>query len=594
MEEKYTWNLKDVYQTEEDIEKDYQKVIQGLEKIKQFEGKIGETSDTMYQCIALQEEIEEIATKLYSYSRLRHDLNKADAVGIKLLKRMEDLVSRITTAFSFIMPEMVMIKEETVEKYIAENEALRHYERIIRDIMDEKKHILTPSEETILANYAEILEGFESVYNMLTDVDISFEPIYNEKGEQLPVTHATLQRYLTDLNRDIRKQAYKSEMQAYENHIHTITELYLNYVKKSIITARLRKYDSALQRAVKSDDSTVEVYNKLIESVHDNLAINHRYLALKKQLLQLEEMHGYDLFVNPFIQEEVNIEYEEGVKTVKEALQPMGEEYLKQVEYAFTHRWIDVYERENKNSGGYNMRIYGVHPYILLNYNNTAEEMSTIIHEMGHAMHSYYAANAQTFYDSQYTIMTAEVASTVNEIILGEYLLSKETDPLQRAKLLDTQINRVRSTLVSQTLLAEFEKIVHDGMEQGENYSADDLNRIYFELSKMYHGEAVNLDEISQYSWARIPHFYLNFYVYKYATGIASAITIARKILAKEEGYVERYIEMLKKGGSIKSLDLLRTVDVDLESKAPVENAFAYYKEKLDELEKIIKDHKKL
>lgn len=326
----------------------------------------------------------------------------------------------------------------------------------------------------------------------------------------------------------------------------------------------------------------------MVEVVHENININHEYMAVKKQLLNEDEFHMYDIYYNKLKAEEKNVEYEEAKQIVLEALQPMGAEYINMLKTAFNNNWIDVYEEKNKMGGAYSMGVYGVHPYVLTNFTNQEEDISTIAHELGHAMHSYYSNKSQNVLDASYTIMVAEVASTVNEIILGQYLISNEQDKYKKAALINSELDKLRATLIRQTMFAEFEKIVHEKVENDETLTSDKLCDIYLELNKKYFGDNVIVDDDIKYEWARIPHFYSCFYVYKYATGISAAIAIAKKILSKEEGFIDKYINMLKQGCTKKSVDLLKMVDVDLESKKPYQDAFEFYKQNLEELKKIL------
>ena len=374
----------------------------------------------------------------------------------------------------------------------------------------------------------------------------------------------------------------------YKKHINTITELYLTRVKEDTISSQLRKYKSSLEKAVENDDATSKVYESLVEVVNENLKINHRYMKLKKKLLGLEEMHIYDIYVNTYKDESENISVEQAEETVLKALEPLGTEYQEKLKHAFSSRWIDVFEKPNKRSGAYSSGVHGVHPFVLTNFTGRSRDVSTIAHELGHAMHSYYSSSSQNIMDASYTIMVAEVASTVKEIILGQYLIEKEQDKIKKAALINEQLDDIRATLIRQTMFAEFEKIIHERVENLETLTSEELCDIYFKLNQKYFGKDVVIDDNIKYEWARIPHFYSCFYVYKYATGISAAIAIATKILNKEEGIVEKYINMLKQGRMKKSVDLLKMVGVDLESKKPYEDAFAFYHKQLEELEKLV------
>ena len=378
----------------------------------------------------------------------------------------------------------------------------------------------------------------------------------------------------------------------YKEYINTITEMYLANVKKTSIISKLKNYQSSLERAVKNDDSTIAVYNSLMAGVEKTLNINHKFISLKKDLLKKDNYHLYDLYVNPFEAEKDEINFEEAKKEVLDALKVLGDEYIDILNTAFNNRWIDVYERPNKRGGAYSSGVYGVHPFVLMSFNNSKRDVSTIAHELGHSIHSYYSNKNQNIINSDYTILVAEVASTVNEILLSVYQIENESNKLKKAELIYELLEMIRATFYRQSMFAEFEKILHEKIEKGEMLSAENLNNIYYDLNVKYFGNDITIDKEIQYEWARIPHFYSDFYVYKYATGISAAICIATKILNKEEGFVDKYIKMLSQGCTKKSTELLKMVDVDLENIKTYEITADFYNQKITELENILKDIK--
>ena len=587
--EKYKWNLKDIFENEEDFYSTYKEVENSCSKIQRFKGTLKESSNNIYECYSFLEKIEEMILKLEAYATLKYHQNLQDSENIKRYKDVENLVQNFSNEISYITPEMTDIDEELLLKYLDENDNLKKYERIIKQIIKDKKHVLSEKEEYILSKYSTVLNAFDNIYTMLCDVDFKFDDV-EKNDEKLKLTHATYSIFLQDKDKKIRKKAFENMYRKYKEYIEVIAENYTNYVKKCSISADIRKYKSSLESAVESDDSNEKVYNNLVETVNKNLYLNHKYMKLKAKMLNMDKLHMYDVYVNPIVEEKEKIEYEEACKNVLEVLRVMGKDYTDTVKKAMENRWIDVYENDNKYSGGYSMGVYSVHPYILLNYTDDIESESTLIHELGHTMHSYLSSNAQSLFNSEYTIMVAEVASTVNEMLLAEYLISKENDRTKKAYLINSQIDRIRATLIRQTMFAEFEKDIHEKISKDISLSADDICEIYFELNKKYFGESVISDEQIKYEWARIPHFYSAFYVYKYATGISSAIMIANKILNNENEYVDKYLNMLSLGGSKDSLDLLRLVDVDLESSTSVQNAFKYFEEKINQLEELLEN----
>lgn len=585
---KEVWNLKDIFVTEEDWKAAKEEMNVYLDAILACQGKLGESSAVLADCYENYERLLQLIEKVYAYAMLAYHQDMANGKSFERYKEAEGLNAEISAKLAFMEPELIQIEESKIERYLSENERLKPYARVIREVLKQKKHVLTKEVEKVLSSYAEVFGLPENAHEIFSDVDLKFPAVKTGDGKELEVTQEKYTSLLKDKDRNIRKQAFDSMYSTYASFIHTITELYLGRVKQATITSKLRNYPSSLYRAVDHDDSSIKVYENLVEVVRENLKVNHHYMKMKKKLLDLKEMHLYDIYVNPVETEKENISYEDSKKMILEALKPMGEEYLSMLEKAFESQWIDVYERPNKRSGGYSMGVYGVHPYILVNYQNTLRDTSTVAHELGHTMHSWYSNENQNIMDSNYTIMVAEVASTVNEMLLAEYLIQKETNPRKKAELLLEQLENIRATLIRQTMFSEFEKIVHEKIEVGENLSSDKLCEMYYQLNKEYFGEEVTIDKEIQYEWARIPHFYSCFYVYKYATGIAAAMAIASKILAKEEGFVEKYQEMLKQGCSKKSIDLLKMVDVDLESKKPYEDAFKVYERYIKELEELL------
>ena len=588
MENEFDWNLNSLYENSEQIETDISNLYEYLERIKSYRGKLNNSVDEVFNCYKTLEKALEIHEKLYGYAMLKYNQDMSNQESIKLYKRMESITTDFSEAESFVSPELSKISDERLEEYL-QDDRMKEYEKSIRDIIKEKKHILSEDVEEVLAKYSEVFSASENIYDLFTDTEFEFPEIYDDEGNKLEMNTALFSQYLMSKSENIRKQAFESMYSLYKKHINTITELYLTRVKTRTISSKIRNYESSLDAATNNDDSNVQVYNTLVKEVNKNLYLNHEYLKLKAKLLNKEKVNMYDVYVNTLDVENKSIEYKDAQNTVLDALSVMGEDYIEMLKTAFRDGWIDVYKKDNKRSGAYSMGIHTVHPFVLLNYINSSRDVSTIAHELGHSMHSYYSSKNQNIINANYTIMVAEVASTVNEIILANYLINKEEDKMKKAALINEQLDMIRATLIRQTMFAEFEEIVHSKVEAGESLSSDNLNDIYYDIVKKYFGDITNVNEEIKYEWARIPHFYSCFYVYKYATGITSAIVIASKILAGEEGYVERYKNMLSKGGSIDSLSLLRLVDVDLEKEETYEEAFRYFERNLRNLEELLK-----
>lgn len=588
MNKKYNWHLEEIFKNKEEFNEMKNLFKQDLEEIKKFEGILCKSSDNLYNCHLIYEKALEKLEKLYSYGMLFYHLDMAKQEGIKLFKEVEGLSAELQKSTAFITPEITYADTNIIKDYLEKDVRLNRYERIINEILEDKKHILSKEEENLLANYTEVFSAPENTFDILTNAEFKFGDIVKEDGQTEEMTDSTYSLYLHDKNENIRKQAFNLMYDKYKEFINTITELYLSNVKTTSINAKLRKYKSSLEKAVKKDDASLKVYNSLIETINKNIQINHDFIEIKKKLLDKSDFHMYDLYVNPFNENKDEIEFEEARKEVEQALKVMGKEYSNKIKEAFDNDWIDVYAKPNKRGGAYSMGVYGVHPFVLLNFVKNKRDVSTIAHELGHSMHSYYSNSNQNVIDSNYTIMVAEVASTVNEIILSDYQVKKEKDKKKKAELIYELLEMIRATLFRQSMFAEFEKIVHDKIEKQESLASEDLNNIYYQLNEKYFGSNMIIDKQIQYEWARIPHFYTDFYVYKYATGISAAISIASNILSKGESFVEKYINMLKQGCSKKSIDLLKMVDVDLEDTAVYQNAMDFYKNKIEELKALI------
>ncbi len=587
MKDKTQWNLTDIYKNEEEFNKDVTELYNTIEKIKNFQGTLSKGAEQIYNCYKTYEYAIKIDEKLYSYAMLQYHKDMSKNESIKMYKKVEKISTDFSEAVSFIEPEISKISDEDLKQYLQDSK-LQEFKKIIEDIIKEKKHILSEEVEKVISKYAEVFGVSENAYDIFTTTEFEFPSIKDKDNNELKVTNGLFSKYLMSEDENIRKQAFESMYSLYKKHINTITELYISRVKKTTISANVRNYKSSLDMATTADDSSVEVYDCLINEVDKNLNLNHRYLELKRKLLNVEKLHTYDVYTNTLDVEDDNIEYEDAKQTVLDALNIMGKDYTDKLKEAFDSNWLDVYETPNKMTGAYSMGVYGIHPFVLLNFVNSSRDVSTIAHELGHSMHSYYANKTQNAINANYTIMVAEVASTVNEILLATYLINKETDKRKKAALINEQLDMIRATLYRQTMFAEFEKQVHQKIEEGESLTSDSLNETYYELVKKYFGDSCIIDDMIKYEWARIPHFYSCFYVYKYATGITSAIVIASKILSGEKDYVDRYINMLSQGGAKGSLELLKSVDVDLEKEETYEMAFEYFKNRLDELEKLV------
>ena len=586
---KYNWNLKDIFKDKNEFKKAENELKELFEKIKKYQGILCDSSDNLYNCYKLYEDALKIYEKVYSYGMMTYHLDMSNQESIKLYKEVESLGADFGIAISFIIPEITYSDETKIQNYIKNDDRLKRYSRDIKDILKKKIHVLSKEQENLLANLSETISAPENTFDMLTNVEFKFGNLTDENGEEKELTDHNYTLYLKSQNQDVRKQAFNLMYKKYSEFINTITEIYITNVKSTAKIAKLRNYKSSIEEAVINDDASIKVYESLIKAINENMSVNYKFLKLKKKMLKLPEMHMYDLYVNPFEQAKDEITFEQAKQEVLNALGIMGEEYTNKLKEAFDNNWIDIFAKPNKMGGAYSTGVYGVHPFVLTNFVNSKRDVSTIAHELGHSMHSYYSNSNQTIIDANYTIMVAEVASTVNEILLSSYQIEHEEDKQKKAELLYELLEMIRATLFRQAMFAEFEKIIHEKVENEIMLSSDDLNDIYYKLNEKYFGKDVLIDEQIKYEWARIPHFYSDFYVYKYCTGVSSAIIIAKNILDKKPGYVEKYIEMLKQGCTKKSIDLLKIVNVDLESTDTYKTAIDFYNEKIDELEELCK-----
>lgn len=588
MENKFEWKFTDIYKTKEDYKEDIKKVKEKLEEIVQYKGKLKDSSEKIYKCYKIFEEIVEMDCKIYAYGMLQYHKNMTNQEAVELFKEAEELDNKIDENTAFMVPELTAMDTATLEKYMKEDKSLQRYSRRINEIIENKKHILSKEIEEVLSKFSDTFNGCENAYSVLTNAEIKFPSIKDSEGNELEVNEAEYSKLLENKDREVRRKGAITLVSEYGKYVNTITELYINAVKQDVKISKLRNYKSSLEKAVLDDEATVKVYNTLLKTVNEHIGINHEYTSLKKKLLNLPDIHMYDMSINPFNQTATTMDIEDAEELVLKALAPLGTEYVNKLREAFNSNWMDAYQAPNKRGGAYNMPVYGVHPYVLLNYTGTNFDVSSIAHEFGHAMHSYYSDKNQNVLEHSYTLLLAEIASTVNEILLAQYRLDNSTDKQEKIALLYDRIETVKSTLFTQAMFAEFEQEVHSRVENEEILNAEKLGNIYVDLCKKYYGEDIVIDEYNKYNWTRIHHFFRCFYVYKYATGISCAIDIASRILAGEEGLVEKYINMLKMGGSKKSLDILKTVGIDLEDSRTYENALEFYKKDIEKLEELI------
>ncbi len=585
---KYKWRLEDIYASDSDWESDFRKIRQMSVEITAFRGRLASDMKILLQCLKISEDMMALNDKLFVYARMRRDENNAESKYQALTDRATALGTEVYASVSFIIPEIISIDEGLLRKSIDEVEGMAIYRQYMDELLRQKQHILSDREEELLALSAEIAHAPSDIFTMFNNADIRFAYIKDEDGEEVEVTKGRYIKFLESKDRRVREDAFHALYKSYTAMKNTLASSLNNNIKANKFYASVRKYDSSLSSSLDSDNVPGSVYDNLIETVNKNLPLLHRYLRLRKKALKLDELHMYDLYV-PIVEEPPKqISYKESLELVKKGLAPMGCSYLEDLEEAFKSGWIDVFENKGKTSGAYSWGTHLTHPYVLLNFQGTINDAFTLAHEMGHAMHSYYTNKTQPYIYSEYKIFVAEVASTVNESLLINYMLADTTDKREKAYLLNHYLEEFRGTLFRQTMFAEFEKITHELVESGEALTSEEFCRIYRGLNEKYFGSEVVIDEEIDMEWARIPHFYNSFYVYKYATGISAAASLSQQILKEGMPAVERYTGFLRSGGSDYPLELLKKAGVDLSEPKPVEDALKVFESILDELEKSI------
>lgn len=585
IENKFKWTIDEMYPNEESIEKDIQKVKELIEEVKRYKGILADSEENLFKALNISEETSRILQNLYVYTHMKsHEdtrINKNQGNATKT----DMLSTELSMATSYMVPEIIAMDNEKLENYL-KTERLSHYKKYVDDILRLKPHTLNEREEELLASVADLSGVPENVYDMLSFADLKFPEIEDENGEKVRVTHSNFSLFLKSKDARVRKDAFEAMYGVYGQYKNTFASTLYGGIKSEIFYAKTRKYESALQGSLFQDNVSVNVYNNLIDAVHENLDTLNDYIDLKKKFLGLDKINMYDLYVPLTENFDMEISYEKAQEIILEALKPLGEEYLENVKKAFAEGWIDVYGNEGKQGGAYSWGSYDSKSYILMSYKDDLNSLFTLIHEMGHSMHSFYSKNNQPYLYSGYKIFVAEVASTLNELLLINYLLKNAESKEERVYLLNYYLEQFRTTVYRQTMFAEFEKICHGKVEEGEPLTAEDFNNIYYDLNKKYYGESCEVNEEIALEWARIPHFYSNFYVYKYATGFSAASALSKQILEEGESAVSRYKEFLKSGGSEFPLDQLRKAGVDMEKKESVDEALHVFKDLVKQLEK--------
>jgi oligoendopeptidase F len=579
------WNIDKIYTNNEEWEKDFSKIKEMAPQLKDFQGKLSNGKELL-KYLKLSEEISRLAEKVFMYAHLRSDEDTTNSTFLTLKNKVDPFMAELGSYQAFFVPELLSLPEGTIEKALEEFEELKLYKFMIEDILKMKPHTLSKEQEELLASVSDCLQAPSNIFRMLSNADMTFPILKDEDGNDVELTEVNYSGFIRSKNRKVREEAFKALFNTYEKYKNTFATSLTSSIKNFIFEAKTRNYNSALESSLKPNNIPVEVYHNAIDTINNNISALHRYVKVKKKLLGLDEIHMYDLYVPVIDIEKQHIEFNEGVEIVKEGLKPLGAEYLEIFEEGIKERWIDKYENKGKRGGAYSWGSYDTMPYVLLNYNYELNDVSTLAHEMGHSIHSYYSKKTQPFVYADYTLFTAEVASTTNEALLINYLINKEEDENKKLYLINQELEQIRTTVFRQLMFAEFEKITHENMENGNPLTSDDLCSIWHELNVRYFGPEMIVDKEIDMEWARIPHFYRDFYVYQYATGYAAASSFAKAILEGTPGAVEKYIGFLKSGGSDYPINILKNAGVDMTTPKPLEDTLKRFNELLDMLEK--------
>lgn len=583
MDNKYVWATEDLYESVDKWNQEFKQVEKAL-NFSEYKGKLGD-AEVFYR---LQKQIEEVSRKverLSVYAMMKHDENTKDSLFDSLNSKVSDLCSRFSANLSFVQPELTALDEKVLKSFI-QNPLLKDYDYYLRGVLKQKAHVLSDAEENLLAKSSQAFGSFKDIFTKIDNADLPLGKI--KVGDQtIKLTHGTYSVLLQHEDQQVRKNAFKKYYKAFISLINTISATYYGNVKKNVLIAETRKYSSVLQMALSNEDVPEVVYSNLLSTVKDALPTLHRYMEEKKKALGLEKMHMYDIYVPTVEGADLKLDYEQAYDLVVEGLGTLGSEYQSLLKKAKDERWLDVEEKDGKRSGAYSVGIYDCHPFVLLNYQKTTHDVFTIAHEMGHSLHSYFSNKTQPYAKADYTIFVAEVASTVNEVLLVKYLLKTAKDVKLKKYLLSYLLEMIRTTLFRQTQFAEFESFSHRAVEKGIPLTKDNLSKEYFRLNKKYYGKAITHDSEIKYEWSRIPHFYRAFYVYKYATGIISALAIADRILTEGKPAVDDYFKFLSSGGSDSPVELLKIAGVDLTDKKPFVSAFKSFEDALNEFVKL-------
>lgn len=587
IEDKYKWDLTKIYKDEKEWQKDFDDVKEKILKVLEYKDSFLSNGKKLYEYLKYDEEVSRKLEKIYYYAHLNYDADTLDEKYKVMTNKVSDLFTKYNELSSFVVPEILKLDEEKLNTFYKEEEKLEDYRFSIENIYRFKNHTLDEEKEKMLSNLSKCLSNPEETYEALTDSDFEYDYITDEKGNKVKFNESNYSLFIKSKDRSVRKRAFEMLHNKYKKYIRTITSTYKGEVETNVVLAKIRNYDSAISASLYSDNVPVDIYNNLIKVVNDNMDVLYDYYDLKREILSLDRLHMYDTYVEIINKTDKKYSFDEAKKIVIDALSVLGDKYVKNLKKAFDEKWIDIYHSKGKRSGAYSSGNFDVNPYVLLNFEGTLNDVSTLAHELGHSMHTYLSCKNNPYQYSSYEIFVAEVASTVNELLLANYMLKNSKNKEEKLAVINHILDLYKATLYRQTMFAEFEKETHKLREKGEVLTSDLLSNTYYNLVKKYFGPNVLCDDLIKYEWARIPHFYYNFYVYKYATGISAASYIVDGILNNKEGALENYMKFLKSGGSMYPLDELKIAGVNLNSESVILSAIKTFEKYLKEFKDI-------
>lgn len=587
IEDEYKWDLTKIYKDEKEWQKDFDEVKDKILKVTSYKDSFLSNGKKLYEYLKYDEEVSRKLEKIYYYAHLNYDANTLDEKYKVMKNKVSDLFTKYNELSSFVVPEILKLDEEKLNTFYKDEEKLEDYRFSIENIYRFKNHTLDEEKEKMLSNLSKCLSNPEETYEALTDSDFEYDYITDEKGNKVKFNESNYSLFIKSKDRSVRKKAFEMLHNKYKKYIRTITSTYKGEVENNVVLAKIRNYDSAISASLYSDNVSQDIYDNLIKVVNDNMNVLYDYYDLKKEILSLDRLHMYDTYVEIINKIDKKYSFDEAKEIVIDALSVLGDKYISNLKKAFDEKWIDIYHSKGKRSGAYSSGNFDVNPYVLLNFEGTLNDVSTLAHELGHSMHTYLSCKNNPYQYSSYEIFVAEVASTVNELLLANYMLKNSKNKDEKLAIINHILDLYKATLYRQTMFAEFEKEAHKLREKGEVLTSELLSNTYYNLVKKYFGPNVLCDDLIRYEWARIPHFYYNFYVYKYATGISASSYIVDGILNNKEGALENYINFLKTGGSMYPLDELKIAGVNLNSKSVILSAIKTFEKYLKEFKDI-------